>query len=73
MGRISLGTEPTLPPYHIVVQFGPGIPSDEQGRLMLAMEKNMRNRGIPAEVYKDTIADDSKLRREMTDAQRSRL
>jgi hypothetical protein len=55
------------------VDFGSGIPGDEQGRALLAFEKFMRDRGIPAEVYKRTMADDSKLRRNMTTDDRKRL
>ena len=62
-----------MSPNHIIVKFGSGIPADEQGRAMLAMEKGLRERGVEAEVFKETKADDSKLRRAMTIEERARL
>lgn len=40
---------------------------------MLAMEKMLRGMGIPAEVLKETMPDDSKLRSRMTPEERSKL
>jgi hypothetical protein len=37
------------------------------------MEKWLRSDGLKAEVFKETMADDSKLRRMMTVEQRSKL
>jgi len=62
-----------IPPFHVIVEFGSSIPPDAQGPVMLAMERCLREQGIPAEVFKPTRADDSKLRRSMTPEQRARL
>ena len=59
--------------FHVIVQFGAGIPADEQGRVLLQMEKTLRERGMPAEVYKPTRPDDSKLRSLMTVEERAKL
>jgi hypothetical protein len=61
------------PDFHVTVKFGAGIPSDAQGKSMLAFERHLREQGIPAEVFKATMADDSKLRRSMTAEQRAKL
>ena len=62
-----------IPSHHIIVKFGNGIPSDAQSVAMFRMEKMLREMGIPAEVFKETKADDSKLRRNMTQEQRQNL
>ncbi len=63
-----------LPRYHVLLKFGAGIPSDKQGVAMLALEKHLRNMtGVPVEVFKETMGDDSKLRRSMTVEQRAKL
>lgn len=68
------GEAPLLPPlFHVVVDFGPGFDADTQARGLLAFEKALRAMGAPAEVFKRTMEDDSKLRRSMTAEQRSRL
>lgn len=59
--------------YEIIIDFGAGIPSDAQGRVMLAMERTLREQGIPAEVFKRTRPDDSKLRLKMTAEERDKL
>jgi len=41
--------------------------------VMLDLEKALRARGLPAEVFKDSMGDDSKLRRAMTPEQRAKL
>ena len=64
---------PGLPPFHVLVDFGSGVPSDLQGVVLLAMERSLREAGCPAEVYKRAAPDDSKLRRSMTPEQRSKL
>lgn len=61
------------PPFHVIVRFGSGIPASAQGEVMLAMEKDLRRRGLAAEVFKQTMADDSKLRNKMTAEQRAKL
>ena len=53
--------------------FGSGVPSDLQGVALLAMERLLREAGCPAEVFKHTMADDSKLRRSMTKEEREKL
>lgn len=62
-----------LPDHHVLVKFGNGISGDAQGKAMLAFEKHLRSMGIPAEVFKETMGDDSKLRRMMTPEQREKL
>lgn len=59
--------------HHVLIKFGPAIPASAQGEVMLAMEKSLRQRGILAEVFKETMGDDSKLRRSMTQEQRAKL
>lgn len=59
--------------FHVIVSFGRGITASVQGEVMLAMEKDLRSRGLPAEVFKDTMGDDSLLRNKMTKEQRARL
>jgi hypothetical protein len=63
----------SIAPTHVLIQFGSAIPASAQGDVMLAMEKSLRERGIPAEVFKETMGDDSKLRRAMTKEQRAKL
>lgn len=60
-------------PHQVLVQFGDGIGSYEQGVAMLAMERRLRDLGVPAEVYKETQPDDSKLRLSMTPEKRQTL
>lgn len=63
-----------IPPFHVLVQFGKGVPSDAQGRAMLAFERHLRDlTAAPVEVFKDTMDDDSKLRSKMTPQQRAKL
>lgn len=63
-----------MKPLHITVTFGPEIPSDLQGPLLLAWERQARELlGLRVEVFKETKADDSKLRRAMTPIQRASL
>ena len=57
----------------VIVKFGPAIPVNERGPVLLGMERVLRERGISAEVYAETSADDSTLRRSMTAEQRARL
>lgn len=64
---------PALPAHHVLIDFGSAIPGSAQGSVMLALEKSLREMGIPAEVFKRTMADDSKLRRSMTQEQRDLL
>lgn len=69
----TLPDRKTLPPYRVEVSFGSGIPSDAQGVVMLAMERTLREMGYPAEVFKETMPDDLKRRRDMTPEDRERL
>jgi len=59
--------------HEVIVDFGKLIPPDLQGRTLLQMERTLREHGIPAEVFKRTMADDSKLRLRMTDDERAKL
>lgn len=63
-----------LPPYHVEVKFGKGIPSSAQGVALLEMERHLREiTRHPVEVFKETMADDSKLRNMMTAEERAKL
>lgn len=57
----------------VIVDFGKGIPPDLQGRMLLYMERMARENGVPAEVFKRTAPDDSKLRLRMTTDERQKL
>ncbi len=70
----TLPESPPLPAYHVVVKFGKAIGNDEQGRALLHLERYLRETvGVPAEVYKETMTDDLKRRRDMSPEQRSQL
>ena len=62
-------------PLHVVVKFGSEVPSDVQGSAMLQFERDLRQRlpGKWIEVFKDNKGDDSKLRVQMTPAERAKL
>ena len=66
---------PELPDHHVIVKFGKGISGDAQGRAMLAMEKHLHELtgNVSVQVFKETMADDSKLRRMMTPEERAKL
>ena len=59
--------------YQVIVDFGRAVPPDLQGRVMLHLEKELREAGCPACVFKRTAPDDSKLRLRMTDEERRKL
>ena len=59
--------------YEVVVDFGKAVPPDLQGRVLLYMERMLREAGVPAEVFKATMKDDSKLRLRMTTVERQKL
>lgn len=59
--------------HEVIVDFGKSVPPDLQGRVLLDMERTLRESGVPAEVFKRTAPDDSKLRLKMTDAERQKL
>ena len=71
--ELPLATATAIAPHHVLVDFGEGIPYDAQGIVLLAMERALREMGLPAEVFKRTKPDDSKLRRSMTPEQRAKL
>ncbi len=60
---------------HVEVKFGKGVPIPVQGVALLDFERKLRSLmdGALVEVFKETKADDSKLRAMMTPAQRERL
>lgn len=63
-----------LDSHHVLVQFGTGVAPEAQGFAMLALERHLRElTGDRIEVFKDTMGDDSKLRRAMTAEQRAKL
>ncbi len=64
---------PESPFCDVVVSFGSGCPSSVQASAMMRLERWLREEGVPAQVLKQTMADDSKLRRSMTPEQRSKL
>ena len=57
----------------VTVDFGRAIPADLQGKVLLHMERTLREQGVPAQVFKKTMADDSKLRLKMTEEERLKL
>ena len=71
---LPLADEKVLSPYHIEVHFGRAIANDIQGRALLHLERYLRETlGVKAEVYKATMQDDLKRRRDMTEEQRANL
>lgn len=59
--------------HDVEVRFGKGIGPDEQGRALLALERFLRERGVPACVHKEAMPDDSRLRLRMTEERRKEL
>lgn len=59
--------------YNITVKMGPKIPSELQAKALMDMERFFREAGLPVNVFKEMMADDSKLRRSMTPLERSKL
>lgn len=57
----------------VIVEFPSGVPADLQGRVMLNMERSLRENHVDAVVEKRTMPDDSKLRLKMTDEERAKL
>lgn len=58
----------------VIVDFGTVVPPDTQGRVLLYLERWLREEGIPAEVLKRTAPDDSKVRLRLLDpAERNKL
>lgn len=64
-----------IPPLHVVVKFGKGISDDVQSKGLFEFEKKLReiSSGLWIEVFKESRADDSKLRSLMTPEQRAKL
>ena len=60
-------------PYQVRIQFGSGIPDELQGKVMLDLERSLRQAGLDAWVEKDPMGDDSKLRVKMTLEERNKL
>lgn len=60
--------------YEIIMSFGPGIKGQMQAKLMFDLEKHLRETtGLPIEVFKKTMPDDSKLRTLMTPEERAKI
>lgn len=59
--------------YNVTIDFGKNVPPDIQGRAMLQMEKFLRDAGVPALVFKKTMADDLKRRLSLTVEDRAKL
>ena len=60
--------------HEIIMKFGPAIKGALQAKLMFDLEKHLRETtGLPIEVFKETMADDSKLRNLMTEEERKRI
>ena len=59
--------------HEVIVDFGKAVPPDIQGRVLLHMERELREAGVAAEVFKRTMPDDSKLRLRMTTEERGKL
>ncbi|MES2367378.1 MAG: hypothetical protein V4563_15990, partial [Pseudomonadota bacterium] len=58
----------------VIIQFAKNIPPEAQGAAMMQMERGLRlTTGLPIEVFKEAMADDSKLRAKMTPEQREKL
>jgi hypothetical protein len=62
-----------IPQYHVLVKFGSGIPDTQQGHLLLIMEQWLRDVGIPAEVFLETMRDQNVLRRKLSEADSKEL
>lgn len=77
MTLATLPDAPSAPPlsaFHVEVRFGGAISGDAQGKALLALERYLRETlGVPAEVVKQTMPDDLKRRRDMTEEDRKRL
>ena len=72
--QINEAPRKQLQPFHIEIRFGPAVSNDVQGCAMLRLERYIRETlGVPAEVYKETMDDDLKRRRDMTPEERDNL
>ena len=57
----------------MIVKFGKSFTSEQQGEILLQTERACRDRGLDVRVLKETMPDDSKLRRLMTLKERENL
>ena len=58
----------------VTVRFGEGVSQDAQSRALMAFEKHLRQlTKLDCRVFKDKMADDSKLRVKMTPEERERI
>lgn len=74
LATLEPSARPALPPLHVEVRFGTGVPADAQGKALLALERHLRETlGVPAECFKETMPDDLKRRRDMTEEDRKKL
>ena len=63
-----------MSPLEVIVKFGGEVPGNAQGPALLAFEKQLRlSTGLDVRVFKDKMADDSKIRQKMTQQERDRL
>lgn len=65
--------KPPIPDFHVIVQFGAGIPAWAQASTMFQLERSLREAGVPVEVFKHEKADDLKSRASMTAYERANL
>lgn len=71
---MELPLAPAVPPLHVIVDFGGGVPAEARQLALFEMEYLLRVKcGIPALVFQHEAADDLKRRRDMTDEDRKRL
>jgi len=71
--KVPLDGSP-LESFEVRVDFGSAVSSDTQGRSLFVFERYLREElKVPAVVFKQTMADDLKRRRDMTDEDRGRL
>lgn len=63
-----------LDSYHVLVQFGDGVPVEHHGKVLFDLEGELRRlTGVRVEVFKEARGDDSRLRALMTTEQRAKL
>jgi hypothetical protein len=58
----------------VTIKFGSAVPDDVQSEVMMAMERNLKDKGVAdARVLKERMADDLVSRRKLTPEQRMKL
>jgi hypothetical protein len=58
----------------VTIKFGSAVPDDVQSEVMMAMERNLKDKGVTdARVLKERMADDLVSRRKLTPEQRMKL